>query len=95
MVSDADKRARYETERDQLRKALAGNLVRLRGERTQEEIALKANLHLTSISYLERGEREPLASTLLILAAAYGASVGEILEGISTPTERKPPARRG
>lgn len=94
MHSDADRRARYKAERDQLRKALAANLVRLRGERTQEEIADKANLHLTSISYLERGEREPFASTLLILADAYGASVDQILDGIPTPTERKLSTRR-
>ena len=94
MASGADKQARYKAERKQLRETLAENLVRLRGERTQEEIADKANLHLTSISYLERGKREPTTSTLLILAAAYGASVDQILDGIPTPTERKSPARR-
>jgi transcriptional regulator with XRE-family HTH domain len=91
--SDADQRARFKAERKQLRKALAENLVRLRGQRTQEEIAFKANLHLSSISYLERGEREPSAFTLLILASAYGASVDQILDGIPTPKERKPPTR--
>lgn len=92
--SDADKRARYKAERKQLLKAFAANLVPLRGERTQEEIAAKANLHPTSISYLERGEREPSMSTLLILAAAYGVSVDQILEGLPTPAERKPPPQR-
>lgn len=94
MVSHADRRARYDAEREQLRKAIAENLVRLRGERTQEEIAFKANLHLTSISYLERGQREPNTSTLLILADAYEVSVCEILDGIPTPTERRPSTRR-
>ena len=94
MVSHADQQARYKAERKQLRKALAANLVRLRGKRTQEEIALKAKMHLTSISDLERGEREPSASTLLILADAYGVSVAQILEGIPTPTERRPSTRR-
>jgi transcriptional regulator with XRE-family HTH domain len=92
--SDADKRARYKAERKQLLQALAANLVRLRGEHTQEKIAAKADLHPTSISYLERGEREPSMSTLLILAAAYGVSVDQILEGLPTPEERKPPPQR-
>ncbi len=94
MDSDADKRARFKVERRQLRTALGANLVRLRGERTQEEIAFKADLHPTTINYLERGQREPTTSTLLILADTYGASLGQILEGIPTPTERRPSTRR-
>ncbi len=93
MDSDADKRARYKAERKRLQEGLAANLVRLRGERTQEEIAAKANLHPTSIGYLERGKREPSMSTLLILATAYEVSVDQIVEGLPTPAERKPPPR--
>ncbi len=94
MDSDAARQERYKAERKQLREGLAANLVRLRGERTQEEIAGKANLHLTSINYLERGQREPSTSTLLILADAYGVSVNRIVEGLPTPKERKPPSHR-
>ena len=93
MDSDAEKRARYKAERKRLQEGLAANLVRLRGKRTQEEIAAKANLHPTSIGYLERGKREPSMSTLLILAGAYGVSVDQIVEGLPTPQERKPPPR--
>jgi transcriptional regulator with XRE-family HTH domain len=89
--SDADQQARYKAERARLQRGLAKNLVRLRGERTQEEVAAKANLHPTSIGYFERGKREPSMSTLLILAAAYGVSVNQIVEGLPTPKERKPP----
>lgn len=49
---------------------------------SQEALAERAGIHRTQISFYENGERMPLASSLIKLAAALGISVGRLLVGI-------------
>jgi transcriptional regulator with XRE-family HTH domain len=69
---------------------------KLRAERerrnvSQETLAEIANVHRTHFGALERGQREPHMSMLLILADALKVSPGALLEGLSVPRERKAP----
>lgn len=77
------------------------NLRRLRerANKSQELLAQEAGgLHRTEISLLERGEREPRLSTVVLLARALGVSVPTLLQGVGTaqarPRQRKPAAGR-
>lgn len=61
---------------------------RLRAERdraglSQEALAHKSDLHPNAIGLIERGEREPMLSTVLALAGALGITPGELLDGLS------------
>jgi transcriptional regulator with XRE-family HTH domain len=49
---------------------------------SQEALAERAGIHRTQISLYENGERMPLASSLIKLAAALGMSVGRLVVGI-------------
>lgn len=49
---------------------------------SQEALAERAAIHRTQISLFEHGERMPMASTLVRLAAALGVSVDQLLVGI-------------
>lgn len=62
----------------------AGNLSRHREAAglSQEELGLRASLHRTEISQLERGLRVPRIDTLVKLAASLGISALDLLEGI-------------
>ncbi len=64
----------------------AKNLRRLRAARglSQEELADLCDppLHRTEVSLLERAGREPRLGTIVRLAHALGASVGQLLQGV-------------
>jgi transcriptional regulator with XRE-family HTH domain len=67
----------------------AENLVRLRlaAEMNQEDVAVRASIHRTQISYIESGKRMPRLDTLIKLAGALEVPVSALVEGISwTPT---------
>jgi transcriptional regulator with XRE-family HTH domain len=67
----------------------AENLVRLRqaAEMNQEDLAFRASIHRTQISYIESGKRLPRLDTLVKLAGALETTVGALLEGIEwSPT---------
>lgn len=49
---------------------------------SQEALAERASIHHSQISLYENGERVPLTSTLIKLAAALGLSVQQLLAGI-------------
>jgi transcriptional regulator with XRE-family HTH domain len=49
---------------------------------SQEALAERAGIHRTQISSYENGERMPLTSSLIKLAAALGISVGQLVVGI-------------
>lgn len=69
------------------------NLTRLRERSglTQEEAGIRADLHRTEISQLERGLRCPRADTIAKLVGTLGAEVGEFFEGIAwTPAQVRP-----
>jgi transcriptional regulator with XRE-family HTH domain len=61
------------------------NLARCRGlaELSQEELGIRAELHRTEISQLERGLRVARIDTLVKLAGALGIAPAELIEGIS------------
>jgi transcriptional regulator with XRE-family HTH domain len=68
----------------------AANLRRLRAsaDLTQEELAFRADIHRTQISFIESGARMPRLDTLIKLAGALRVGVAELVEGITwTPGE--------
>ena len=56
--------------------------LRERAGLSQEEAGVRANLHRTEISQIERGMRCPKADTIVKLAGTLGAYPGEFFEGI-------------
>ena len=60
------------------------NLARCRREAdvTQEELSVRASLHRTEVSQLERGLRVPRIDTLIKLASSLEVDSEELLEGI-------------
>jgi transcriptional regulator with XRE-family HTH domain len=72
-------------DREELALAFGKNLVRVRrrASLSQEEINIRAGLHRTEISQLERGLRVPRIDTLVKLAGALEVPPGELLDGIS------------
>jgi transcriptional regulator with XRE-family HTH domain len=61
---------------------------------SQEALAERTGIHRTQFSLYESGERMPLTSTLIKLAAGLGVSVDQLLVGIewevSGPSLRDP-----
>ncbi len=55
--------------------------VRLKKKLTQEQLAEKADLSVSMISMLERGQRHPPLDTLEQLAGALGVKPAALLEG--------------
>lgn len=60
------------------------NLARVRKEAdlSQDQLSVRASVHRTEISQLERGLRVARIDTLIKLAASLEASPAELLEGI-------------
>ena len=60
------------------------NLIRCRkrADMSQEELAIRASLHRTEISMLERGVRVARVDTLVKLAGALCIPASELIEGI-------------
>lgn len=54
---------------------------------TQEQLAERANLSVSFLSMVERGERVPHVHTLANLSAALGIRLGELFEGVDAPDE--------
>lgn len=82
-----------------LQDVFGANLRRIRQRRrlSQEALAAKAQgLHRTEISLLERGEREPRLSTVVLLARALEVKVATLLAGTESAVirerQRKPGA---
>jgi transcriptional regulator with XRE-family HTH domain len=71
----------------------ADNLKQLRkaADLSQEELGVRAGLHRTEISQLERGLRVARVDTLVKLAGGLNVSAGALLEGLGwTPGETRP-----
>ena len=71
--------------------------IRLRRNLSQEALAAKADgLHRTEVSLLERGEREPRLSTIILLTRALEVKVATLLAGTESAVirerQRKPSA---
>lgn len=62
----------------------AWNLRRIRAQRklNQFDLGVRANMHRTEVSLLERAKREPRMETLLKLAAVLEVPLDDLLEGI-------------
>lgn len=60
------------------------NLARCRraADLSQEELSVRASLHRTEVSQLERGLRIPRIDTLVKLAASLEVTAGELLAGL-------------
>ncbi len=56
---------------------------RRRAGLSQEETAMRASLHRTAVSYIERGTRIPRIDTAAKLAAVVGVDPGDLFDGIS------------
>lgn len=69
------------------------NLIRCRrlADLSQDETAIRASLHRTEISQIERGLRLPRIDTLIKLMGALEADADELLAGIAwEPGEMRP-----
>lgn len=55
---------------------------RRRANLSQEETAMRASLHRTAVSYIERGTRIPRIDTAAKLAAVIGVDPGDLFDGI-------------
>jgi transcriptional regulator with XRE-family HTH domain len=66
-------------------KQFGDNLVRVRklADLSQDELSVRASVHRTEISQLERGLRVARIDTLIKLAASLEASPAELLAGIA------------
>jgi DNA-binding XRE family transcriptional regulator len=62
--------------------ASAGTWASSRAHISQEELALRADIHRTRISMFESGQRVPLVGTALKLAAALDVELSTLLDGI-------------
>lgn len=49
---------------------------------SQEETAMRASLHRTAVSYIERGTRIPRIDTAAKLAVVVGVDPGDLFDGI-------------
>lgn len=64
---------------------------RKRADFSQEELALRASLHRTEISNLERGLRLPRVDTLVKLKSCLEVSADDLLSGLTwTPGDYRP-----
>jgi transcriptional regulator with XRE-family HTH domain len=73
------------------------NLIRCRKGAgfSQEELGLRASLHRTEISLLERGTRIPRIDTLVKLAGALGLPAERLLDGMAWRPGSAQPGRFG
>ena len=68
-----------------MRKVIGENFARLRKAKglTQEAVAEKSGFSQSYIGWLERGQRNPTAISLWMLAQAVGAMPAELVQPIS------------
>ncbi len=59
-------------------------LRRMRGKRTQEEVAKALNLSIAAISAYELGQRTPRDAVKIALSEYYGVSVGDLFFNLKT-----------
>ena len=76
----------------ELKSALGKNIkfLRFRRELSQADLAEKANISVTFMSNVERGNNFPKAGTLCSLAQALGVQVWELFKGEGASEQEKP-----
>ena len=67
--------------------------IRLRRDETQEEVAHRAGIHVTYLSGIERGVRNPSLTSICALAAGLGVPVRELFEFEAESTDSAKRAR--
>ena len=74
-----------------VRRGLGGNISRRSRELgiSRVDCAMRAGVSVSAVAALERGERQPLVSTLLMMAAALDWTPTEILDGVCRPDPRR------
>jgi transcriptional regulator with XRE-family HTH domain len=62
----------------------ARNVVELRADRhlTQAQVSDRSGIHVTEVSRIERGLRDPRLTTVIRLARALQAKPSQLLEGL-------------
>lgn len=68
--------------------------IRLRRDETQEEVAHRAGIHVTYLSGIERGVRNPSLTSICALAWGLGVPVSELFEFDPRAAEPEPDAFR-
>ncbi len=72
--------------------------IRLRRDETQEEVAHRAGIHVTYLSGIERGVRNPSLASICALAAGLRVPVSELFDfdaqAIEPRKRARPPRRR-
>ena len=65
----------------------AQNVSRARKQKhlTQEEISHRSGIHVTEVSRIERGLRDPRVTTLIRLANALDVPPADLLSGVKPP----------
>jgi transcriptional regulator with XRE-family HTH domain len=68
----------------QTKERFGANLSRERGRLgwSQEDLSRQCGLHITAISRIERGTREPRLETIVKLAKGLGIPAGRLLDGL-------------
>ena len=61
--------------------------IRLRRNETQEEVANRAGVHVTYLSGIERGVRNPSLTSICAVAAGLGVPVSELFDFDDQATE--------
>jgi transcriptional regulator with XRE-family HTH domain len=77
-------------ERDAVLHAFGENLRahRVAARLTQEDLGVRCFMRLAQISKIERGNKAPNLSDLLVLAHRLGVSAGEFTDGLQAPVRR-------
>src|SRR5579885_993854 len=88
-MSDVDS---YNEERARLLARFGKNLRLIRHSKgySQEQLAYRTRLHRTAIARIERGTAEPRLTTLVLLAEGLDVTVGQLLQDLEVPAERRP-----
>jgi transcriptional regulator with XRE-family HTH domain len=55
---------------------------------SQSQVSKRSGVHVTEVSRIERGLRDPKLSTIVRLARAMGVEPARLLDGISVPGRR-------
>jgi transcriptional regulator with XRE-family HTH domain len=58
---------------------------------TQEQLAELANLHVNSISFIERGLVPPALDTICLIADALGLKVSDLVDDMERSADRSSP----
>jgi transcriptional regulator with XRE-family HTH domain len=84
-------RTQFLMEEQELKNTLGKNIkfFRFRRQFSQADLAEKADISITFLSNIERGNNFPLAGTLCSLAKALNVEVSELFRGDIVPSDHK------